>query len=115
MNYYQGNKIENCSSGLHRMTAENVYWHRRKHGLIYKVCRACKRDAYKERNKDRVTKQDRRRIAEGDVIKQDVSDITNCPKCQSARLIYGRGDSLEDELRCGECGWRPTATVEVKL
>ena len=104
--------LENCPAG-HKMTTENTYW-QRKHGNTYAVCRECKRIAGRERNKQRYTKIEQNKIAKRPVVQQDITGLTQCPKCDG-RLRFGIGNEIEDALSCIYCGWRPNAQVEVEL
>ena len=100
--------VKNCPAG-HKMTAENTYWHK-KHSGTYAVCRKCKEFQRKKRKKFKYTKADQKRISEMDVITDDFTGITNCPKCKGI-LNWGEGDKLEDLVSCVYCGWRPSAKV----
>lgn len=101
-----------CPAG-HKMTAENTY-HHHKHGNTYKECRECKRLQAKIRHRNRYTKKDQRVLSRQNVLEQDTTGITNCPKCKGI-LKWGEGSKYEDLVSCVYCGWRPTATVEVEL
>ena len=54
------------------------------------------------------------RERETDVIVEDTSQITNCPKCKGI-LKWGDDNRLEDKVFCISCGWRPTAKVPMEL
>lgn len=101
---------ENCPAG-HRMTEENTYWHR-KHGNTYPECRQCRRETRKDRKKFQYTKDEQIALSKRPVIQEDISGITECPRC-NGRLHIGIGNEIEDALSCIYCGWRPTAKVEL--
>ena len=105
-------KAKKCIAG-HAMTALNTY-DRRKHGFNYKECKLCIREARLTRHRAGYTSDDQKRISKMDVIADDTSQITSCPKC-AGLLTYGRGDHLEDAVSCVYCGWRPSARMEMEL
>ena len=100
--------LKNCPAG-HKMTGDNTYWHN-KHGNAYAVCRECRHRQAKERKKHRFTKADQKRISQMDVITEDITGISNCPKCEGI-LKWGEGGKYEDLVSCVYCGWRPSAKV----
>ena len=91
------------------MTARNTY-HRQKHGSTYPECRECIRLATKKRSGYGYTRGEQKRLSKHDVIVEDTSNMTACPKC-SGVLIHGNNNRLEDGLYCLSCGWRPSAIV----
>ena len=97
----------------HSMTKANTY-DRSKHGFNYKECRECTRLARLTRHRAGYTSDDQKRISKMDVIADDTSQISSCPKC-AGLLTYGRGDHLEDAVSCVYCGWRPSARMEMEL
>tara|TARA_R110002153_G_scaffold264652_1_gene426686 strand:+ start:889 stop:1227 length:339 start_codon:yes stop_codon:yes gene_type:complete len=112
MNHHPGNKIEKCPSG-HRLTAENTYW-QKKHANTYKVCRACKRIAAKDRKSNGYTKADQKQLSQMEIVTEDISGITNCPKCDGI-LKWGDDTRYDDLVACIACGWRPSAAVVMEL
>ena len=52
-------------------------------------------------------------LAKSNVIAEDISQITTCPKCQGV-LKWGQDTRYEDAVSCVYCGWRPSAKVEIK-
>ena len=104
---------KNCPTGQHKMTAENTYWHK-KHGGTYSVCRKCRDIQAKERKKYSFTRADQKRISQMDVVTEDITGITNCPKCEGI-LRWGEDSRLDDAVSCVYCGWRPSATVVMEL
>ena len=101
-----------CIAG-HTMTKVNTY-DRSKHGFNYKECRECIRLARLTRQRAGYTVDDQKRLSKMDVIADDTSQITSCPKCMGL-LTYGRGDQFEDAVSCIYCGWRPGAKLAMQL
>ena len=95
------------------MSKDNTYW-QNKHGNVYAICRQCKVIRAKERKKYSFTKQDQQRIAQMQVVTEDISGITNCPKCEGI-LKWGEDSRLDDKVACVYCGWRPSAKVMMEL
>lgn len=112
MNHHPGNKIDNCPSG-HRLTAENTYW-QKKHANTYKVCRACKQISAKDRKSNGYTKADQKQLSQMEIVTEDISGITNCPKCDGI-LKWGDDTRYDDLVACIACGWRPSAAVVMEL
>ena len=104
--------LKNCPYG-HKMTVENTYWHK-KHGGTYAVCRKCREVQAKERKKFRFTKADQKKISQLEVVTEDITGITNCPKCEGI-LRWGEDSRLDDAVSCVYCGWRPSAKVMMEL
>ena len=104
--------LKNCSAG-HKMTTANTY-HRRSHGQAARECRECTRLARKKRSRYGYTRGDQKRLSQSDVIAEDISDISACPKCAGI-LRWGKDTRLEDAVSCIYCGWRPSAKVEMEL
>lgn len=102
--------LKKCSAG-HVMTVDNTYWHRQ-HGHVYPQCRECIKAARK--NGYRYTVADQRQLAKTEIIKEDISQITACPKCKGI-LRWSNDSRLEDEVACLYCGWRPSAKMEQEL
>ena len=93
----------------HTMTEANTY-DRSKHGFNYKECRECIRLS----RSNSYTVADQRRIARIDIIAEDITGITNCPKCEGI-LRWGEDSRLEDAVSCIYCGWRPSARMAMEL
>jgi|TARA_R110000822_G_scaffold258958_1_gene384116 hypothetical protein len=104
--------LKNCPAG-HKMTTDNTYW-QNKHGNAYPVCRECKQIQAKERKKYSFTKADQKRISQMEVVTEDITGITNCPKCEGI-LKWGEDSRLDDKVACVYCGWRPSAKVVMEL
>ncbi len=102
-------KLRNCTAG-HKMTVENTY-HHKQHGHTYDECRECIKVSRK--NGSRHSVADQRRIAKIDIIAEDITGITNCPKCEGI-LRWGEDSRLEDAVSCIYCGWRPSAMLAVQ-
>ena len=100
--------LKNCSAG-HKMTTANTY-HRRSHGQAARECRECTRLARKKRSRYGYTKDEQKKLSKHDVIVEDTSQVTACPKCQGI-LKWGNDTRLEDKVWCVYCGWRPSARV----
>jgi len=99
--------MKKCKTG-HKMTVENTY-HRKQHGHVYKECRECIRLA---RPKG-YTVADQRQLAKIDIVAEDTSQISNCPKCKGV-LKWGKDTRYEDAVSCVYCGWRPSAKLAVQ-
>ena len=101
--------IDKCSAG-HKMTARNTY-HRQKHGSTYPECRECIRLARKNRSVNGYTRGEQKRLSKHDVIVEDISNITACPKCAGILRWSGEDSRVQDAVSCILCGWRPSAIV----
>lgn len=107
--------LEHCPAG-HKMSTNNLYWYN-KHGHPYAVCRQCEQGQDKEPKKPWnkfFTQQDQQKIARMPVVKEDISQITACPKCEGI-LKWGEDTRLEDKVSCVYCGWRPSAKLAMEL
>ena len=100
--------LKKCPAG-HKMTTDNTYWHK-KHGGTYAVCRECRDIQAKERKKYRFTRLDQKRISQMDVVSEDITGITNCPRCEGI-LKWGEDSRFDDKVACVYCGWRPSAAM----
>jgi len=100
--------LKNCSAG-HKMTGANTY-HQQKHGVTVPECRECIRLARKNRSVNGYTRGEQKRLSMRNVITEDTSQVTACPKCQGV-LKWGDDTRLEDKVWCVYCGWRPSARV----
>ena len=100
--------LKNCSAG-HKMTGPNTY-HRQKHGSTYLECRECIRLATKKRSGYGYTRGEQKRLSKHDVIVEDTSNMTACPKCEG-KLQWADESVLQDAVYCLYCGWRPSAIV----
>ena len=64
--------------------------------------------------KNGYTIAEQRQIAKRDVIAEDTSKLTACPRCEGI-LKWGEDSRLDDLVSCVYCGWRPSARMEMKL
>lgn len=55
-----------------------------------------------------------RALAKSNVIVEDISQITACPKCAGI-LRWAEDIRYEDVVSCFYCGWRPSARLEMEL
>ena len=55
-----------------------------------------------------------RALSKSNVIIEDISEITSCPKCAGI-LRWGKDLRYEDVVACVYCGWRPSAKLEMEL
>tara|TARA_R110000823_G_scaffold230263_2_gene357200 strand:+ start:339 stop:665 length:327 start_codon:yes stop_codon:yes gene_type:complete len=104
-------EAKKCIAG-HAMTTANTY-DRRKHGFNYKECKLCIKEARLTRHRAGYTVDDQRRLSKIDVIADDVSEITSCPKCEG-KLQWAKESVLQDAVSCIYCGWRPGAKLAVE-
>lgn len=116
--------VKKCPAG-HRMTTDNTADGSEVITLqdaansnatfgTYAVCRECRDIQAKERKKHRFTKKDQKRISQSEVVTEDITGITNCPKCEGI-LRWGEDSRLDDAVSCVYCGWRPSAKVVMEL
>ena len=58
-------------------------------------------------------KEQNKRLSKRQVIVEDTSHITACPKCAGI-LRWGEDSRYEDAVLCVYCGWRPSAKLDMK-
>ena len=101
--------LKNCSAG-HAMSVNNTTY-RQKHGITAPECRECIRLATKKRSGYGYTRGEQKRLSKHDVIVEDTSNMTACPKCAGILRWSGEDSRVQDAVSCILCGWRPSAIV----